>query len=80
MFAVRLELQSRFDDPYWVGRCPSDNTCACSSYEVYPSVLFAVVELVRDDVLAVSVREKVDRPCGYDANESGSETFEQRAW
>ena len=57
---LRLQLQPRLDDPDWIGRCTSDDTRTCRSCKMNVGVLYAVVELVRDDLLAVTVREEVD--------------------
>lgn len=39
--------------------------------------LFAVVELVGDNLFPVSICEEVDRPCRHYSNESGAKPFEQ---
>ena len=46
---------------------------------MHPGSLLTVIELVRDDLFAVAVREEVDGPCGDDADEGGPEALEQRA-
>ena len=43
-------------------------------------VFLSVVESVGDDLLAVAVREEVDRARWDDTDESGHETLKQRAW
>jgi hypothetical protein len=46
---------------------------------VHPRGLLAIVKLVRNDLLAVPVREEIYRPRWYDTNECWSETLEQGA-
>ena len=74
----RGELQPRLDDPDWICRGARGDTRDCGSTEVYVGVFLSVVELVGDDLFSVTVREEVYGAGRDDADESGSETFEQR--
>ena len=57
---LRLQLQPRLDDPDWIGRCTGDDTCTRRSRKMDVGILYTVIELVRDDLFAVTVREEVD--------------------
>ena len=46
---------------------------------MYPGRLVSVVEVRRDDLLAIAVRKEVDGSCRDDADECWTEALEQRA-
>lgn len=63
-----LKLQSCLDHPDRVRRCAGRDARARCRAEVYPGILLPVVEATRDDVLAVTVGEEVDRTRGDDTD------------
>lgn len=69
------ELHARFDDPDRIRRCAGGDPRDGSGAEVHVGVFLSAVELVRDDVLSVTVREEVYRARGDDADEGGHETL-----
>ena len=65
---MRVQLETCFDNPYWIGHSSRSDTSKSSSREMNQGVLFAMVEAVGNDLLAVSVGEEVDRPSWHNAN------------
>ena len=45
---------------------------------MYPGCLFSIVELVGNDLFAISVGEEVDRPRWYNTNKCGSQALKER--
>jgi len=72
------ELHSRLHHPDGICGCPGDDTCDGSGREVYIRVFLPVVEGVGDDLLAIAVREEVDRTGRDYAYECWGEAFEER--
>lgn len=77
--SLSRELHARFDDPNRIRSGASDDAGESSGREVHEGVFAAIVEGVRDDLLAVAVREEVDRTRGDDSDESRPESFEECA-
>jgi hypothetical protein len=40
----------------------------------------SVVEVIGDDLLAITVRVEIDRTRGYDADQGWNEAFKERSW
>ena len=72
-------MHASLDHPNGIGSSPSDNACEGSRGEMHVTVFVAVIEVFRDDLLPVSVREEVDGSCWDDANEGWAEPFEEGA-
>ena len=70
--SFRSQLHARLDHPDGVRRAPGDDTRESRRGEVHVRVLAALVERVRDDLLAVSVCEEIDRAGGDDPDECGA--------
>ena len=43
---------------------------------MHERVFFSIVEVIRDDMLAVAIREEVDGACWYNAHKGGTQPFE----
>jgi hypothetical protein len=71
-----LELQTRLHDPYGIGRAAGAYARDRRGAEMDVCVLLAVVEVVGDDLLAVSIGEKVDGASGDDADKRRTQALE----
>jgi hypothetical protein len=78
--APLFELQPRLHDPDRVRAGRSDDAGDGGRGEVHERGLAPAVEVLRDQLLAVPVREEVDASRGDDADERGAEALEEGSW
>jgi hypothetical protein len=76
----RCELKTCLDDPDRVRCCPGYNTSNCSCSKMDIGVFLSVIEVIGDDLLAVTVRVEIYRTRGYDADQGWAKSFKERSW
>lgn len=73
------KLETSLHDPNGICHGSSDNTCNGGSTKVDIGVLYAIVEVIGNNLFAITVGEEVDGTSGDDANQCRPKTFEQRS-